>query len=159
LPLRLEPLYLEEVADVITKALSVAHTYKEILQWLSLAYHCLWSVGLGLQGSDSQKASIMGYAKESLEKLSTLITRLDQKWHHDRRYRSKWTPEPGESPTKKVLKCDAGMWSSTEWQKVEYLSQELVSGGLKRGYIMPAPSAESERLSRDPDGLCSYSRP
>jgi hypothetical protein len=159
LPLRLEPLYLEEVAGVITKALSVAHTYKDILQWLYLAYHCLWSVGLGLQGSESQKTSIMGYAKSSLEELSTLITRLDKKWHRDRQYRSKWTTEAGEAPTKEVLKCDARMWPSAEWQRIEDLTQELVSGGLQRGYIMPAPSAESERFSRDPDGLCSHSRP
>jgi hypothetical protein len=135
LPLRLEPLYLEEVADVITKALSVAHTYKEVLQWISLAYHCLWSVGLGLQGSK------------------------DQKWNHDRRLESNWTPEAGEASMEAVFKCDAGHWSAAEWETIEDLTQPLVSGGLQRGYIMPAPSAEIKRFSRDPDGLCSYFRP
>jgi len=159
LPLRLEPLYLEEVADVITKALSAAHTYKEVLQWISLAYHCLWSVGLGLQGSYEQKSSMMSYAKDSLESLSTLITCLNQKWHHDMRLESNWTPEAGEASMEAVFKCDAGHWSAAEWETIEDLTQALVSGGLQRGYIMPAPSAEIKRFSRDPDGLCSYFRP
>lgn len=158
LPLRLEPLYLEEVSDVITNALSVAQTYKDIYQWLSLAYHCLCSVGIVLQGSTSRKARMMLYAEESLDKLSTLITQLNKKWHHDRQYLSKWTPEAGQTPEKEVMKCDAGMWSSTEWENIDDLTQELVSGGLRRGYIMPAPSAESGRFFRDPDGLCSYPR-
>lgn len=159
LPLRIEPLYLEEVADIVTKALSVSQTYKDIHQWLSLAYYCLWSVGIALQGSTSQRARMLAYAEEPLDELSSLITLLSQKWHHDRQYRSIWTPETGETPTKEVLKCDAGIWSSNEWEIIEQLTQELVSGGLQRGYIMPAPSAESGRFSRDPDGLCSYSRP
>jgi len=159
LPLRLQPVYLVEAANMIIKALSVAHAYKEILQWLYLAYHCLWSVGIVLRGSDPQKSHMMSFANESLDGLSTLITRLNQKWHHDRQPGSKWTPEAGEAPTKEVLKCDAGMWSSSEWETIDDLMKELVSGGLQRGYIMPAPSAERERFSRDPDGLCSYSRP
>jgi len=102
---------------------------------------------------------MMGFAKESLEELSALITGLDQKWHHDRQPRSKRTPEAGEAHTKEVLKCDARMWSSSEWEAIGDLMKELVSGGLQRGYIMPAPSAESGRFSRDPDGLCSYHGP
>jgi hypothetical protein len=101
----------------------------------------------------------MRCAKETLKKLSSLITRLNQKWYHDRQLQSNWTPETGEAPMEQVLRCDAGLWSSAEWEAVEYLTEKLVSGGLQRGYIMPAPSAENGRFSRDPDGLCSYSRP
>lgn len=151
-------MYLEEATNVVYKALSVSTTYGDIRLWLCLMHDCLNAVGIGAQRSYDTRKRVLDYARENLERLASLLNHLDRKWRSDRHLPSTLSPPDEDKPTDEVLKCDASLWSSEEWEDVQNLMDDLLQGALKRGYIIPVPFVDSKCFARDPDGLCVHPR-
>ena len=158
LPLRLGPYYLEEATKVVNNALSVSIQYSDIRLWLCLMHDCLNAAGLGAERSDNTRRRVLLYARSNLERLASLLSYLDKKWRNDRHLPSTLPPPDEDEPTDEVLKCDASLWSSDEWEDMQRFMDDLLHGALKRGYIMPVTIMDPKCIARDPDGLCVHPR-
>jgi hypothetical protein len=156
LPLRLNPYYLGEATKVVNNALSVSTQYSDIRLWLCLMHDCLNAAGLGAERSDVTREGVLDYASRNLERLASLLSHLDRKWRNDRHLPSTLPPPDEDEPTDEVLRCDASLWSSDEWEYMQCLIDDLLHGALKRGYIMPVPIVNPKCFTRDPDGLCLH---
>jgi hypothetical protein len=171
LPPLISRLHLEEVTEMIIRALSASKTYLDICLWLTLFIDCLISVGTGLK---SGKTEALIWSKPNLLHLVPLVDNMAEQRGKNRQLSNsgsepksttRSTPSNTEAATKEALKCDASLWSPKEWDDVQYLMERLTSVGLRRGYVIfdrlisgYVSFERLEPLARDPDGLCSHPR-